>query len=800
MLARFDEWHAGADNVVLSGPAGQLRVSAPHPGILRLCLETPALSREKVSWALAAPVQPRPLRADKTAGGLLIAAEGARCEISLDPFAWVFTGQGEERIDARACWIGEERRWIQEPHHRQLFETGEEGSSALTAALDGRLIGHGVTLVLCAPPGRHYYGLGERTGWLDHRGRRYTTWASDISPILPSADALYQAIPFLLEMESGRAAGILLDESWRSVFDLAATDPEHVTVRVDGPSLDLYLVAGPTPAAVLERYTALTGRTPLPPLWALGYHQSRWSYRSESEVRDLVGTFRAKGLPLDVVHLDIDYMDGYRVFTWDPARFPDPARLARDLQEEGVHLVVISEPSLKPEVGYRPYEDAAAHGFLVRTDRGEAFQAEVWTTPAVLVDFLQPEARSWWGSLFRPLLDAGISGIWDDMNEPSVRGTPGRTLPLDTRHGTRAHLEVHNVYGLCHARATWEGLRTLRPEERPFVISRSGYAGIQRYAAVWTGDNSSWWEHLEGSIPMLLNLGLSGVPFIGADIGGFHGNADGELLVRWTQLGAFYPLMRNHSTRGSRRQEPWAFGEQTERLIREAIEFRYALLPYLYTLMEDAATSGLPPMRPLFLHYPDDPETYHLSDQFLWGADLLVAPVVRPGAHSRAVYFPEGRWVEWWTGAITEGPGWEVVAAPLSKIPLFLRAGAAIPTTRPQAHAPDRAVWEDLEWRVYPQGTTVASGRLYEDDGRSSPERSRDRRVSRLTASLDGSRIRLSVTDEGSLATERRALRVRCPGLSGTWRVTPVGGRAETSEGTLLVTFPPRTKEVVLER
>lgn len=299
---------------------------------------------------------------------------------------------------------------------------------------------------------------------------------------------------------------------------------------------------------------------------------------------------------------------------------------------------------------------------------------------------------------------------------------------------------------------------------------------------------------------MLLNLGLSGVPFIGADVGGFHGNADGELLVRWTQLGAFYPLMRNHSIRGSRRQEPWAFGERAEQLIREALELRYALLPYLYTLMEDAATSGFPPMRPLFLHYPDDPETYHLSDQFLWGADLLVAPVVRPGVHSRAVYFPEGRWVEWWTGAITEGPRWQVVEAPLPRIPLFLRAGAAIPTTRPQAHTPDRAVWEDLEWRVYPEGTTVVSGRLYEDDGRSSPERSPDRRVSLLTASLDGSRLRLSVTDEGSLTTERRSLRVRCFGMSGTWRMTQAGGRAETSEGTVLVTFPPKTQEVVLER
>ncbi len=216
--------------------------------------------------------------------------------------------------------------------------------------------------------------------------------------------------------------------------------------------------------------------------------------------------------------------------------------------------------------------------------------------------------------------------------------------------------------------------------------------------------------------------------------------------------------------------------------------------------MEDAATSGLPPMRPLFLHYPDDPETYHLSDQFLWGPDLLVAPVVRPGAHSRAVYFPGGQWVDWWTGATTAGPGWVVVEAPLSRIPLFLRAGAAVPTTLPQAHAPDRAVWEDLEWRVHPQGMTVASGRLYEDDGRSAPERSRDRRVSRLAASLDGSRLRLSVTDEGSLTTERRSLRVRCSGLSGTWRVTPTGGRTETNEGMLIVTFPPRATTVVLER
>jgi len=818
MLAYFDRWEIEPDRAILEGPAGRVDITSPLPGVIRLCLATPGLAAKKLTWALEQPPVVRPLRVVEIPSGLAVEVDEARCEIALDPFGWTFTapaaggGDRPRSADIRtvACWIGEERRRAEEPHLRPLFETGDEGAPALTSVLDGRVLGHGVTLTLDAPPGRHYYGLGERAGWLDRRGRRYTNWASDISPILASADALYQAIPFLLHLEDGRASGLLVDESWRSVFDLGATDPARAEIRVDGPSLDVYLIAGPAPTAVLERYTALTGRTPLPPLWALGYHQSRWSYRSADEVRALVHRFRAQEIPLDVVHLDIDYMDGYRVFTWDPARFPDPAGLARDLRQAGVRLVLIGEPSLKPGAGYPAYEEAAARGLLVRDESGAVFEAEVWTKPAVFVDFLKPEARTWWGAQFRPLLDAGVSGIWDDMNEPSVRGTPGRTLPVDARHslgaggGERTHLEVHNVYGLHHARATWEGLAALRPEERPFVISRSGYAGIQRYAAVWTGDNSSWWEHLEASVPMLLNLGLSGVPFIGADVGGFHGNAEGELLIRWTQLGAFYPLMRNHSIRTSHRQEPWAFGEETARAVRDAIALRYALLPHLYTLMEEAATCGLPPMRPLWFHYPDDPETYQLADEFLWGSDLLVAPAVRPGATHRAVYFPEGRWAEWWTGAIHPGPGWAVVETPLARIPIFLRAGAAVPVTRPMAHTPPRAVWEDLEWRVFPAGTSGPGGRLFEDDGQTPLDRTRAYRISRLALTTDGSRVRLALTAAGALAAARRSLRIRCYGLGeGARLVAPAGGQIERDEtGTAVITLTEAADplEVLLER
>jgi alpha-glucosidase len=817
MLARFDRWEKNRDSVTVKGAAGRLTVTSPLAGVLRLCLCTPGMRGEKIPWACEFPSASRPLSVTEKPGGITVAAEAARCEITLAPFAWTFTGDGGELLTARACWIGEERRWVEDPHPRPLFETGEEGAPALTTVLDGRLLGHGVTLVMDASHSQHYYGLGERSGWLDRRGRRYTNWASDVSPILPTTDALYQAIPFLAHLDTGRAVGLLVDESWRSVFDIAATDPACVSVRAEGPSLDVYVIAGPAPAAVLERYAALTGRPPLPPLWALGSHQSRWSYSTDAEVRELVDTFREKRLPLDVVHLDIDYMDGFKVFTWDPARFPDPARLANDLGEQGVRLVAISEPSLKPEAGYRPYEEADAGGFLVRGARGDVFQGEVWTTPAVFVDFLKPEARAWWGTLFRDILDAGISGIWDDMNEPSVRGTPGRTLPLDARHGARPHLEVHNVYGLHHARATWEGLRALRPRDRPFVISRSGYAGIQRYAAVWTGDNSSWWEHLEGSIPMLLNLGLSGVPFTGADIGGFHGNTNGELLARWYQVGAFYPLMRNHSIRGSRRQEPWAFGEETEAVIRTALEMRYALLPYLYTLMEDAATRGLPPMRPVFLHYPDDAETYTLSDQFLFGPDLLVAPALRPGMTHRAAYFPHGHWADWWTGTVTAGPSWSVVETPLDRVPLFLRAGGAVPTAPPRLHTPERAVWEELEWRIFPEPSSVdshasgtpgtrhdvlASGRLYEDDGKTPLDLRPAHRLSVLTVRADGPRLRVSVTSEGPLAQDTRSMRVRVYGLDLPRGAARSAAQAEldTATHTRVVPFPPGGADIVLVR
>lgn len=600
----------------------------------------------------------------------------------------------------------------------EMVRLSQEGD-ALKEVLDGLPLGSGYGLLLAEEEGRRYYGLGERTGFLDKKGRRWTNWATDDPHHHPDTDPLYQAHPFLLAKEGERAWGLYLDETWRTVFDLAFTDPETSLVYTEGPTFDLYLIPGPAPLDVVRAYTALTGRAPLPPLWALGYHQCRWSYPDEKTVRKVAEGFWERDIPLEALWLDIDYMEGYKVFTHDPHRFPDLGRLAGDLRARGVKLVAIVDPGVKKEEGYPVYEEGRARGYFVRNRKDEELVGAVWPQPAVWPDFTREEVRDWWGGLHRFYLERGVAGIWNDMNEPAAfqvegRPAPGKTLPSTAKHGDRWHAEVHNLYGLLMSRATFEGLRRLEPGRRPFVLTRSGFAGVQRYAWVWTGDNSSYYEHLEMSLPMLLNLGLSGVPFVGADIGGFSGDADGELLCRWTWLGAFYPFMRNHSGKGSRRQEPWAFGKRWERCIREAIRFRYRLLPHLYTLAEEASRTGLPLLRPLFLHHPQDPRAEAVHDQALLGEDLLLAPALRPGQTHRLVYLPQGVWYQAFTGEMYAS-GFHPAPTPLEGIPLYQRAGAAIPFTDPLPHTEGALPWRSLVWQVA-LGEEIR-GRLYEDEG-----------------------------------------------------------------------------------
>jgi alpha-glucosidase len=446
----------------------------------------------------------------------------------------------------------------------------------------------------------------------------------------------------------------------------------------------------------------------------LGYQQCRWSYFPEEQVRQLAAEFRRRRIPCDAIYLDIHYLDGYRVFTWDPERFPDPPRLLADLRQQGFRTISLIDPGVKVDPGYHVHDEGVTQERFCQMPDGTLFQGPVWPGRCYFPDFTNPEVRAWWGDLYQPLLEAGVSGFWNDMNEPAIFGGD---MPKNLAHcyeGRGAnHGEIHNVYGFQMVRASAEGLGRLRPEKRVPLISRSGYAGVQRYALVWTGDNHSTWEDLELSVSMCLNLGLSGVAFCGPDTGGFAGDCDGELLARWTQVGALMPFFRNHSALGTVNQEPWVFGEPYESICRRWIELRYELLPYIYSAAWQAAEHGLPMMRPLALAFPEDERTHGMGDQFLFGDALLAAPVSRPGQRARSVYLPGGQWYDFWSGERLEG---EVQAdAPLERMPLYVRAGTVLPRG-PVMQYSDELQPEAMQLHIYPgEGESW----LYQDDGHS---------------------------------------------------------------------------------
>jgi alpha-glucosidase len=565
-----------------------------------------------------------------------------------------------------------------------------------------------------------FFGCGENTGPLNKRGSTVTFWNTDEPNHTYATEAVYVSIPFLISTRRGAHYGVFWDNTHRTRFNLGHVEGEkHYLLESDGGEIDYYFIAGDSIQEVVHGYTELTGRMWMPPRWALGFQQCRWSYMSADEVVDIARNFRKRKISCDVIYCDIDCMDGYRVFTWNPTTFPNPRAMISRLRKMGFRVVTIVDPGVKNDGKYIVCRDGKEKGMFLENPVGGWFTGNVWPGECVFPDFTNPRVRNWWGSWHKTLLDVGVDGIWNDMNEPSVWNQPGDTMPLDILHdydGKRAtHARAHNVYGFNMARACHEALRTLRPNRRPFVITRAAYAGIQRYSMVWTGDNQSLWEQLAVSIPECLNLGLSGVPFCGSDVGGFGRNCTGELLARWTQAGAFFPFFRNHSAKGTRRQEPWTFGRRVENICREYISLRYQLLPYFYNLFHEASRDGSPIMRPLFWEFPDDPHGYAIDDQFLVGPSLLVAPVVKPNVRQRAVYLPPDYWYDYWTKQLFKGGQYITASAPLHMMPLFVRAGSILPMTKPIEHTGHKT--DSIILDVYPGKKT--NGYLYEDDGKS---------------------------------------------------------------------------------
>ncbi len=633
-------------------------------------------------------------------------------------------------------------------------------------------------------PDEHFYGLGERTFGLDRRGRRYGTWHTDPQIYQLEQDPIHMCMPVLLGLHSEGQQGyaIFFDNSFRGHFDLGAADPDVASFGAEGGELCYYFFYGPALSTVVERYTELTGRMQMPPLWTLGYHQCRWSYYPDARVRQLAADFRqVHHVPCDCIHLDIHYMDGYRCFTWDAERFPDPAGLIADLHGQGFKVITMIEPGIKADHDYWVCKDGLEQDVFCKLPNGKTpFKGPVWPGDCYFPDFTDPRARAWWGELYRGLIDAGVDAVWNDMNEPVVFGPLGTTLPDFVQHDMEGrggdHLEAHNVYGMQMARATAEGWAKLRPDERTICITRSGWAGVQRYAMGWTGDNESNWGSLWLTMPMLMNLGLCGLSNTGPDTGGFGDFATGELFTRWLQMSVFLPFLRAHTNLQSPDQEPWSWGEPYLGINRRFIELRYRLLPYLYTTFWQCAQTGLPILRPLLLDFQDDEATHSLDDQFLCGDAFLVAPVIEEGATRRTVYLPAGVWYDFWTDERFDGPARIEVDAPLERLPLFVRAGSVVPTGPVMQYVGERTV-DALTLHVYPGN---GESQLYKDDGQTWAFRDGDYRLTRFTLSTEGtppSRLDLHRQTKGRYESDCQGFEIVIHGMSALPRAITADGQ-----------------------
>lgn len=560
-----------------------------------------------------------------------------------------------------------------------------------------------------------FYGLGDKTGFINKRGYEYENWNSDLPQAhTESFPALYKSIPFLICKKKNAVFGLFFDNSFRSIFNLGKESEDYFFYGAEGGNLDCYIIGGNTMVEVVSGYTYLTGTTPLPQRWTLGLQQSRWGYESASDLLEVARGYRNHRIPCDAIHLDIDYMQGFRVFTWNEKQYGPIERLTGDLKSLGFKPVCIIDPGTKYEKEYFMYEEGVLGDYFVKDAEGKLYVNAVWPGDANFPDFGRSEVREWWASHHEGLLSNGIMGIWNDMNEPaSFHGELPEDVQMHFEERQTTHEEMHNLYGHFMAKATYEGIKEISGR-RPFVITRACYAGTQKYSTVWTGDNQSLWSHLQMMIPQLCNLGLSGFAFCGADVGGFGADCTKELMCRWIEAACFSPLFRNHSARGTKRQEPWQFGEECVDITRKYVELRYRFLPYIYDLFYQGTKTGLPVMRPLVLHYEDDPEVQNMNGEFLVGENILVAPVVVEGENKKIVYLPEGVWYDYWTGECFQGRQYIMKDAPLETLPIYIKAGSIIPTYDPVQYIGQRT-YTTLRLLTTPG---VASWNHYLDNGK----------------------------------------------------------------------------------
>ncbi len=789
-----------ADGVEVRVGATAMRITAMTDGLVRVRVAKDGVYPEDASWAVSATLRKQAVKVAATPDGFTTASVRVRVGAT--------GGVTFETLDGKVI-----------------------SADAAPAKLDGKAF----TIAKTLPISEHFFGMGDKTQGLDRRGHAFVDWNTDAYGFSSADDPIYKSIPFFIGTGgAGGSYGILLDNTYRTWFDFGHRDAETLSFGgPDGP-IDYYFIAGPSVAEVTRRYADLTGRAPLAPKWALGYQQSRYSYMSADEVRGIAKRLRSDRIPTDVIWLDIDYQDRNRPFTTNPKTFPDLPGLVGDMKKEGIKLVAITDLHIAAvDKDYPPYSAGVKQDAFVKNADGSTYVAPVWPGPSVFPEFTQKNGRDYWGSLFKEFVDTGIAGFWNDMNEPAIFNTPTKTMPLDTRHRIGSddfaprstdHREIHNVYGMQNTRATYDGLLALRPDERPFVMTRASYAGGQRYAVTWTGDNSATWDHLKLSVQQIINLGLSGFGYSAADVSGFAGGPSADLLTRWFEIGAFTPVFRDHSANGTPRVEPWVDGPDHLAIRRRFVEERYRLMPYFYALADQNTRLGDPLMRPVFYDYPSAMNaSCDQSMAFTLGKSLLIAPPPSPESpRTYDVCLPAGGWYDYWTGQrvgtpepTTEGPiqsatqavptartlGDRVSETPrLDRMPVFVRAGTILPR-QPLVQSTAQTPQGPLQLDVYPGGE--CAGTLYEDDGHSLAYTRRGymRQAVRCTMTPEGLSIDFAAR-EGSFKPWWTQMAITVHGWQTGATVTVAGKRievvADSAAQTIAFVIPaPRGASII---
>ncbi len=677
--------------VIVQAENGVADISLFKSNLVRIRIHRKGQAVEPVSYAVVGAPEKVSHKVEKTGNSYLVISNHLILEIETDPFRLVFR-------DGRGRIINED----------DAFSTS--------------WIGDQVTTYKKLQEGERFIGLGEKSGPLDRRGNAYTNWNTDAFAYGPDDDPLYLSTPFFIGLHDGASYGIFMDNTHKSTFSFGASSRRFAWFGAEGGEMDYYFFLGDV-AGIIRDYSWLTGFMPLPPKWSLGYQQCRYSYYPESEVRSLARTFREKQIPCDVIYLDIHYMDDYRVFTFHPEHFPDPEGLISDLKAQGFHTAIIMDPGIKIDPEYGTYQRCIDGGHFVQLPDQSPYEGEVWPGWSVFPDFTSSAARDWWVEESKYYTSMGLEALWNDMNEPTAWGHHlPNNLEFSWEGEGATHIQARNVYGMQMARATREAADQ-QVDKRPFVLTRAGYSGIQRYATVWTGDNVASDDHMLAGARLLTSMGLTGMPFTGYDIGAFVGECTPQLFARWMQLATFAPFFRGHSMVNSRDSEPWSYGEQYEEICRNYIGLRYKMMPYIMSCMYEAHQTGMPLVRSLAIDYTWDPQIYNTAyqNQYQFGPSLLVIPM-ESDRDLKKIYLPEGKWYDLFTDMPYMGGFEAILETEIDKLPVFVKGGTALVLQSLVQHTGEIPADKTLAIHLYAGDVDVFEFEIYEDQDQHHPE------------------------------------------------------------------------------